>query len=288
MADLKALKALKEKLANQKTSKAERKNLRFKPEEGNYQIRLIPILNDPNSPFVELFYHYGLNGKNYLSPRSYGETDPIADFADATILEGGMTKEEYKAVVKLRPALSTNALVIVRGREDEGPLWYSFGKTVYEAIGGYMTELDVDDDGNEIEDQYLYGDISDPLRGHDLRLTYTPAEKSPKKVGNKGIPITELKIVPKKTPLSSDKALVQKWLTEQPSIWDVAGKKFTADELSTVLNRLLNPEAEAEELTTGPAATAWADETPVATVKGNTKKVSAASEEDFDAIFDES
>ena len=34
-----------------------------------------------DNPFIELFFHYNLNNRSYLSPISFGRPDPIEEFA---------------------------------------------------------------------------------------------------------------------------------------------------------------------------------------------------------------
>src|SRR5438309_1005430 len=99
-------------------------------EEKEYIIRIVPLASDPNWPFQELLWHYSLGGKTYLSPRSYGGVDPVADFGDALISEGqgGLSKDEYKAIKKqYSPDKRTYVPVVVRGEEDKGVRFWGFG-----------------------------------------------------------------------------------------------------------------------------------------------------------------
>jgi hypothetical protein len=199
----------------------------FKPEEGENIVRILPLASQPGNPFQEMFFHYGLGGKNYLSPMSYGERDPIAEFSDALISTGPrLSKDEFKEAKKFYPQTRTYALVVVRGKEAEGLKYWSFGQ-------GILTKLlsVIDDDD--------YGDITDPEKGFDLKVTYTPKEKS-------DTTYAKTDVAPRRSPtaLSSDPETLKKWLTEQPDLLEIIGfERKSFAELQTILERVLNPEA---------------------------------------------
>ena len=47
---------------------------------GKTQIRVVPYEFNKDNPFIELFFHYNLNNRSYLSPISFGRLDPIEEF----------------------------------------------------------------------------------------------------------------------------------------------------------------------------------------------------------------
>ena len=80
-----------------------------------------------DNPFIELFFHYNLNNRSYLSPISFGRPDPIEEFAQK--LKGSGNKEDYQLSKKLEAKMRTFAPVIVRGEESQGVKFWGFGKT---------------------------------------------------------------------------------------------------------------------------------------------------------------
>lgn len=216
----------------------------FKPEEGETTIRIVPLKSDPENPFIQMYFHYNLGGKTYLSPLSYGEPDPIAEFSDALVGEGGLSKDEYKAAKKFYPTLRTYVPVVVRGKEKEGVKFWAFGKQIFEQLLKIMC----DDD---------YGDITDVKEGHDIRITFTPQEKSDTNFAK-----TEMIVRPKSSVLTDDKDLLKKLLEDQP---DLVGsfKKHTYDELSAALTAYVEKDN----------ATPSNDSTPETTVVEKTAEV---------------
>ena len=57
-------------------------------------IRVLPYKHNKDNPFIELFFHFGLNNKTYLSPITYGRPDPIEEFAQK--LKASGNKEDYQ------------------------------------------------------------------------------------------------------------------------------------------------------------------------------------------------
>jgi len=67
--------ALKAKL-NQLTKQNTQNEAIWKPKEGKAVIRVLPWKDNPQNPFIELYFHYFAN-KTYITPTSYGNRDPI-------------------------------------------------------------------------------------------------------------------------------------------------------------------------------------------------------------------
>jgi len=218
--------ALRKKL-NTLQGQNDRSKATWKPTEGKATIRLVPWKDDPENPFIELYFHY-LGGKTQLSPRTFGNPDPIAEFADK--LRETNDKDDWSHARNFTPKLRTYAAVVVRGEEEQGVRFYGFGKTVYESLCGVILDSD-------------WGDITDVESGHDIGVVYTPKDKSDTNFAK-----TDILVKPKETPLSKDSELVETWLKEQPDIHEI----FTApsyDELESFLKRYLNPDGD-ESVTT--------------------------------------
>ena len=85
------LDAIRRKLNNLQSQTGRQDNL-WKPEPGKNQIRIVPYQFNKDNPFIEMYFHYDLGKKNYLSPVTYGEADPVEEFAQKLRATG---KSEY-------------------------------------------------------------------------------------------------------------------------------------------------------------------------------------------------
>jgi hypothetical protein len=196
----------------------------WKPANGKSQIRLVPYKFNKDNPFIELYFHYNINNKTYLSPISFGRPDPIVEFADKLKRTGDT--DDWKAGKKMEPKLRTFAPVIVRGKENEGVKFWGFGKTVYQDILGYIADPD-------------YGDITDPLSGRDIVLEVVSAEES-----NAAYPTTTIRVKPATSKILENDAEVVQLLDGQKEITELYSE-LSYDELKGVLENWLNPSAPA-------------------------------------------
>lgn len=220
--DMDAIKGRLNKLQNTKR----KSDLFWKPTPGQTQVRIVPYKFNQDNPFIELFFHYNLNNKTYLSPISFERPDPIADFADK--LKSMGDKEDWKAGKALEPKLRTFVPVVVRGKENEGVKYWGFGKTVYQDILGYIADPD-------------YGDITDPVNGRDITIKYTSAADA-----GTSFPVTSIRMKPNATPLMQDTEVAVNLIKNQTKITDL-WEELSYDELKAILNKHLNPEAEEVE-----------------------------------------
>jgi hypothetical protein len=196
----------------------------WKPANGKSQIRLVPYKFNKDNPFIELYFHYNINNKTYLSPISFGRPDPIVEFAEKLKRTGDT--DDWKAGKKMEPKLRTFAPVIVRGKENEGVKFWGFGKTVYQDILGYIADPD-------------YGDITDPHTGRDIVLEVTSAEES-----NAAYPTTTIRVKPATSKILDDPQAVTDLLNGQKEITELYSE-LSYDELKGVLENWLNPSANA-------------------------------------------
>jgi hypothetical protein len=161
------------------------------------------------------------------------------------------------------PKLRTYIPVIVRGEEDKGVRFYSFGKTVYQELLSYISDPD-------------YGDITDPKTGRDIVVEYIPKEKSDTNFAK-----TSVKVKPSQTPLSTDTAQMKLWMTEQPDIKELYSEP-TYNELKVVLEKYLDP----DNSVITPAREA--EEPKSATVSAATPKENVKNAVDaFDELFND-
>ena len=219
--------AVKKRLAQLQTSTTRSTNL-WKPQPGRTQIRILPYKLNTDTPFIELFFHYDLGGKSFLSPTSFGRPDPIEEFADKLKQSGN--REDWRLGKKLESKLRTFAPVVVRGEEQGGTKFWGFGKTVYQELLSIIADPD-------------YGDISDPINGRDVVVEFKTAEET-----GASFPKTTIRVKPNQTPITEDKAILTDLLDNQKDIREVYNE-LTYDELAEALGDWLNP-SDGEESTT--------------------------------------
>ena len=195
----------------------------WKPAPGKHQIRLVPYKFNKENPFIELYFHYNINNKTYLSPISFGRPDPIVEFADKLKRMGD--KEDWKAAKAMEPKLRTFVPVLVRGEESEGVRFWGFGKTVYQELLGYIADPD-------------YGDITDVNEGRDITIEYVSAEDA-----GTSYPVTTIRIKPKETPLAETQEQISSMIGGQSEITEIY-QELSYAELKNVLEGWLNPTAE--------------------------------------------
>ena len=261
------LEAIKRKL-NQLQTVGTRQNNLWKPEPGKQTIRIVPYQYDRANPFRELYFHYDLGKKNYLSPVTHGKADPVVEFAEK--LKASGNSDEWKLGKKLEPKMRTYVPVVVRGKESEGVKFWGFGKTVYTELLGVIADPD-------------YGDISDPMNGRDILVEFTPAE------GPGQFPKTSIRVKPNVTPLTEDKNVMDMVSNNQPNLTEIF-KEPSYDELKEALATWLNPEGNEE--TVDPSATAAEDPKDLPWEKDDKKVTNGVNKVDdvasaFDDLFNE-
>jgi len=213
------LNAIRKRL-NQLQTTNNRTSSLWKPQPGKTQIRIVPYSFNKDNPFIELFFHYNLNNRSYLSPISFGRPDPIEEFAQK--LRGSGNKEDYQLARKLEAKMRTFAPVIVRGEEKQGVKFWGFGKTVYQELLSVIADPD-------------YGDITDPVNGRDVVVEFISAEET-----GASYPTTKIRVKPNQTPISDDPTILEKVKSSQKDIRDIYQEQ-SYDDLTNVLNEWLNP-----------------------------------------------
>ena len=221
------LNAIKKRLNQLKTTNNRTSNL-WKPQPGQQVIRIVPYKHNKENPFIELYFHYDIGGKSYLSPQSFGRPDPIEEFADKLKQSGN--REDWRLGKKLEAKLRTFAPVVVRGEESQGTKFWGFGKTVYQELLSLIADPD-------------YGDISDPINGRDVVVEFKTAEET-----GASFPKTSIRVKPNQTPITENKAVLTNLLDDQKDIREVYNE-LSYDELAEALGDWLSP-GEEEETTT--------------------------------------
>ena len=245
--------ALKKRLNQLQTTNNRTSNL-WKPSPGTTVIRVVPYAFNKDNPFIELFFHYDLGSKSYLSPVSFGRPDPIEEFSQK--LKASGNKEDYRLARKIEAKMRTFAPIIVRGEESQGVKFWGFGKTVYQELLSIIADPD-------------YGDNTDPMNGRDIAVEFKTAEE----VGA-SFPKTSIRVKPNQTPITEDASLLQTITDNQTNITDIYNE-LSYEDLTEVLNNWLNP-SDDEETEESVEETSNTTETPKAT-----EDVSSA----FDDLF---
>jgi hypothetical protein len=270
--------------SGQKKEKVDYSKYYWKPkQEGKYQIRIVPSTLNKENPFQEVFVHYGFSKFPIYALTNWGEKDPIVEFAKQ--LRGTSEKENWQLAKKLDPKMRVFAPVVVRGEEDKGVRLWEFGKEIYMQLLGIAEDED-------------YGDFTDINDGRDFTVEAVMGDIG----GRQGIKCS-IRVKPKTSPLGTDKTQIKSWLSEQPNVLELQ-KKNTFEDLKSVLEKFLNPEAETEEeeeevapakaTNTAPKDLPWEDdeaedETPAPkanyALKTAPTKTSKAAK--FDALFED-
>ena len=212
------LDAIKAKLTQLNKTDDRRNNL-WKPEPGKQTIRIVPYVHRKENPFLEMYFHYDIAKRSMLSPITFGNADPIVEFAEKLKKTGD--KDEWIMGRKIEPKMRTYVPVIVRGKESEGVKFWGFGKTVYAELLSIISDPD-------------YGDITDLMNGRDITVEFTPAE------GSERFPKTSIRVKPNTSTATDDKAVAEK-VMNQLKITDLFPEP-TYDELEQALADWMNPE----------------------------------------------
>ena len=219
------LNAIKNRLNQLQTTNNRTSNL-WKPQPGNQIVRIVPYKFNKDNPFIELYFHYDLGGKNYLSPISFGRPDPIEEFAQK--LKSTGSKDDYRLGRKVEAKMRTFAPVIVRGEENQGVKFWGFGKTVYQELLSIIADPD-------------YGDITDAVNGRDVAVVFKTAEET-----GKSCPSTSIRVKPNQTPITEDASLLETLTESQKKITEIYQEQSYED-LTQALNDYLNGGSTTEE-----------------------------------------
>ena len=218
------LNAIKNRLSQLQTTNNRTSNL-WKPSPGSQVVRIVPYKFNADNPFIELYLHYDLGGKNYLSPISFGRPDPIEEFAQK--LKSTGSKDDYRLGRKIEAKMRTFAPVMVRGEETQGVKFWGFGKTVYQELLSIIADPD-------------YGDITAPVNGRDVAVEFKTAEET-----GKSFPSTSIRVKPNQTPITEDASVLESIKETQKNITEIYQER-SYDELTQALNDYLNGDSSSE------------------------------------------
>jgi len=246
----------------------------WKPQVGNYTIRLLPSKFNKQNPFREVYFHYGFAKGPVLALNNFGEADPIMEFAAK--LRQSKDRDNWALAKKLDPKMRVFVPVIVRGEEHLGVRLWEFGKEVYKSLLGFAADED-------------YGDFTDIQDGFDFKIDAVAAEVAGRKVVS-----CTLRPRPKSSPISEDANQVNKWLEEQPDIMTI-NRKREYNDIKELLAKWLNPDAEEEQtVPSAPASTTeaapstqsdWVNDNQVTEQERAAFTLNTSSSDKFDELF---
>ena len=191
------LSAIRQKLDAMSNNRQEREKIDYdavfwKPGVGKHQIRVVPSMYNPEYPFSELYFHYGIGKYPMIALTNFGEQDPVVDFVNE--LRKTSDRDNWSLSGKLAPKMRVFAPVVVRGEEDKGVRLWGFGKQVYNTLLQLAADEDV-------------GDFTDVMNGFDIVVEINQGNPYPQ---------TAVRIKPKQSTLSENNTHVDTWLKNQP------------------------------------------------------------------------
>lgn len=235
--------SVKAKLDAMSSQGKNQKSLVWRPTRGKEeQIRIVPYKHG-SDPFNELYFHYDVGPvKAILCPHTAGidEPCPICDYGQF-LLKQEKSDKNYALYKRLKARLRVYVPVVVRGDEDAGIRFWGIGKNTYTAIGRLFIDAE-------------YGDLSDPLKGRDLKVLAT--NPTPQYIYGQ----VDVRPAANASPLNSNTQLAKQWITECPSVFDAWGK-MSKDEIQGALDTFIAqgdqdapadaPSSETEAVTSG-------------------------------------
>jgi len=207
---------MKEKLdaADGKGTKTGKNNPFFKPEVGSQEIRV--ICPEDGDPFREFWFHYNIGTTVMCPKKNFGEKCPICDYATSLWNEG--TDESQKMAKTLFARQRFFSMIVVRGKEADGPKPYGYGKEVYKKFLKNLQDPDV-------------GDFTDVDNGRDIRLDY-------EKANGASFPTSDIVLKPVTKPLAKSKKEIKDILDKVMPI-DSFFERKTPLEVQEVLEAFL-------------------------------------------------
>lgn len=219
-------------------------NVVWKPDPGDYTIRIVPYKHNSEWPFTEMWFYYRLMNKTIVSPITFGNPDPIKEFVDTLYLTGDPRDKELADFLK--PKRRIYAPILVRGQEHAGVKFWGMAPSVYDNLILLMEDPD-------------FGDITDPETGHDIKITIPKV-----KPGSFDGP--SVRVRPKSSVVSEDDAVLR-ILGNMPNILE-QWVEPSYDELKSILAQFAdtNTVDDDEEVNQAPKVTKIGSVTKTSTV----------------------
>jgi len=181
------LSILQQKIAEAKSRGS--RNVVWKPDPGDYTIRIVPYKHNADWPFSDMYFYYRITTppRTILSPITFKRPDPIKEFVETLYATG--TEENKKLAQLLAPKRRIYVPIIVRDYESEGVKFWGMSPTVYDELLLLMEDPD-------------FGDITHPTDGHDIKITI-PKSKPGSFEGPK------VRVRPKPSPMTDEQSVLK-------------------------------------------------------------------------------
>ena len=179
------------------------------------QVRIIPYKHG-SDPFNELYFHYDIGPvKTILCPTGINEPCPICEYTQF-LNKQEKSDKNFALYKRLKSRLRVYVPVIVRGDEDAGIRFWGIGKNTYTAIGRLFIDAE-------------YGDLSDPLKGRDLKVLAT--NPTPQYIYGQ----VDVRPAANASQLSQTTQQAKQWMLECPVVFD-AFQKMSKGEIQSALD----------------------------------------------------
>jgi hypothetical protein len=218
--------AIKKKLMELETGKKASNSQMWKPEVGQYKVRVIPWPQQylkEGLPFVERFFYYLGDNPGIVTLKQFGESDPIAELIHKLYTSGDA--DDKKIAKKLLPKPRNYCLILVEGELEKGLQIWSFGRLVNQRLLGFFCAEDTEN-WMSLED------------GFDVEVKLT-------QIAGKQFPDTTVDLARRSSSVlkwfNGDADKMQKVLEAVPDIESVYRRK-TYEEMQNLLNNWLIPE----------------------------------------------
>ena len=218
---------MKSKMASLKGDGSNRKDLFWRPQDGEQTIRIVPTSD--GDPFKDYWFHYNLGtNPGFLSPKkNFGDDCPLDNFVRELFNEG--TEDSIKMAKNLMARQRFFSPVIVRGEEEKGVRIWGYGKTAYQELLSLVLNPD-------------YGDVTDVKEGTDIVLTYG-------KPAGAQFPQTTLTPRRRSSPLTKPEEQTEAFLESIPDFDDLFERK-PPEQVREMLDKFLLGEEDAESAST--------------------------------------
>lgn len=213
-------------------------------------VRFVPSKEIGEYGWMPVWVHYrsgGVVSKTSVSPKTFGNPDPLEDFVNEE-LNGKKSTEEFKALMKLKPKLVYITKAVVRGEEEKGVKLFvanagSRGDVIPWKPSGQWGDIMKTVEDAFIDEPNGVPDISSTKDGYDLYVTNVSKENT-----DSGYAEYSYVLARRSSPLSEDKALMKELTNEEnhPS-WKDAYPILTTEQLSNLLEEFINSGGESEE-----------------------------------------
>lgn len=237
------LAAVKARLA-QLNNKNSKKSSTWKPKD-EHDVRLLPQKSNAD-PFVERLFHYDIgNNPPIICPRNFGDDCPICEAADklrAWKDENGndkpenVRKSEFEMSKKLSAKPRYFVAMVERGKEADGPMYWSITPKVYESLLKICANEDWNADREDAGGVLI---LTSPVAGHDIHVSFQKPNNQDGKGNKTTMFLTEVTERKKPSKLLASAPDVKKLLDAVRPL-DELFPPVTTKEVARMFNEFIN------------------------------------------------